>query len=1031
MNFATWSIRNPVPTILIFGLLALAGYVGFGRLPIQNFPDIDLPTVTVTLAQPGAAPAQLETEVARRVEDSLSTLAGLRHLRTTISSGRVSITVEFELGKNLSDAVSETKNAVDQARGDLPNDRQPPTISAITVNGQPLVTFAIASSRLDEEALSWFVDDTVARAVLAVPGVGRFDRMGGVSREIQVQIDPVRATGLGITAAQISRALRQGQQESSGGRGQIGGAEQAVRTIATVREASELASLPIVLANGKSVRLDEIATISDTVGERTGAALLNGKPAVGLQVFRSRGYDEVEIAKGVRAVLEGLAKSDPTLTVTLVSESVRYTLQQYQGSMHLLLEGALLAVMVVFVFLRDWRATVISALALPLSILPAFAAMAWLGFSLNTITLLALAVIVGILVDDAIVEIENVERHVHMGKSVAQATEDAVNEIALAVIATTMSLVVVFLPTALMSGVPGLFFRQFGWTVVIAVLASLLVARMLTPMLAARFLKAKPFRAESNGPVMARYLVAVDWCLKHRKTTIAGATVFFILSMALLPFVPTGFIPAGDYGITNVRVELSPGSTIDTTLQTAEEARGVLARIPGIETVFTTAGAAGGRSGPGGEVRNAGLLITMSPRGTRPRQQVIEGQIRTELQKVPGARFNVGFGSNGEKLQVTMASSDIQALNATAQALEREMRSMGGSLSNITSTASRQRPEIIVRPDPELAAERGVTAAAIGEALRIGTGGDFDAQVAKLNLDNRQVYIRVRVPDATRTDLNTFMDLRVPGRNGLVPLSSVAAVSLGTGPSQIDRLDRSRYVTVSADLGGTPLGEAFAKTMELPSMKALPPSVKMIRTGDNEFVTELLSGFSLALVTGFICIFCVIVLMFRDFLQPITILSAIPLSAGGAFLALLIGRIELGVPAMIGLITLMGIVTKNSILLVDYAYTGTRQRGLSTHDAVIQACHKRARPIVMTTIAMIAGMMPIALGIGSDASFRQPMAVAVIGGLITSTALSLLVVPVVFIYVGRFEDWIGRIFKHAPKSPPAAAPPDGHPQAGE
>ncbi len=1016
MNFATWSIRNPVPTVLLFGLLALAGVWGFARLPIQNFPDIDLPAVMVTLSQPGAAPAQLEAEIARKVEDSLATLQGLKHLRTTITNGAVSIYVEFELAKNLSDAVSETKNAVDQTRGDLPNDMQPPIITALTINGQAMQSFAVASTRMDEEALSWFIDDTVARTILAVPGVGKFDRIGGVQREVHVEIDPVRLTGLGITAAQVSRALRTVQQESSGGRGQIGGAEQAIRTIATVREARELAALSIVIANGRSVRLDEIATITDSAGERTQAALLNGKAAVGFRVYRSRGYDEIAIAKGVRAALEILAKSDPTLTVTPVLDTVRYTLEQYESSMHLLYEGALLAVLVVFLFLRDWRATLISAAALPLSILPAFAAIAWLGYSLNTITLLALAVIVGILVDDAIVEIENVERHVHMGKTVEKATEDAVNEIARAVIATTLSLVVVFLPTALMSGVPGLFFRQFGWTVVIAVLASLLVARLLTPMLAARFLKPKPFREEHNGPVMRHYLNLVAWCLHHRKTTVAGAAAFFIVSIALVPFIPTGFVPIGDRGITFVRLELPPGSTVERTLQTAEEARNVLTGVPGIQDIFTTVGDAqvgggpGGGTRGGGEVRKASLLLILTPREHRPPQVEIEARARKELQKVAGAKFDIGYGGSGEKLQITLASSDSQALKAAAQALELEMRSVS-LLSNVTSTASLDRPEIIVRPNARLAAERGVTTASIGDTVRVATAGDFDAQVAKLNLDNRQVYIRVRVPDISRADLNTFADLRVPGRNGLVLLSSVADVSIETGPSQIDRYDRSRYVNVSADLGGMPLGAAFAKVMDLPSMKALPGSVRTIRTGDTELVSEMLSGFTLALITGFVCIFCVIVLLFKDFLQPLTILSAIPLSAGGAFFALLIGNIELGIPAMIGLITLMGIVTKNSILLVDYAIINTRDRGMPIQEALLDACHKRARPIVMTTIAMIAGMMPIALGFGADSSFRQPMAVAVIGGLVTSTVLCLLVVPVVFVYVGRFEAWAGRLHK--------------------
>ena len=1026
MNFATWSIRNPVPTIMLFALLALAGLWGFSRLPIQNVPDIDLPTVSVTLSLPGAAPEQLETEVARRVEDSIATLQGVRHIRTTVTTGRVSVNVEFQLEKNLSDAVTETKNAVDQVRGDLPADVQPPIVIAQTVNGQPLVSFAVASTHLDEEGLSWFVDDTIARTVLAVPGVGRVERVGGVNREVIVEIDPARLSGLGITAAQVSRALRQVQQESSGGRGQIGGAEQAVRTIALARQAADLAALPIVLPNGRNVRLDEVATITDGTAERMQAALIDGKPAVGVRVYRSRGYDEVAIAKGAEEAMQSLMKADPSLTITQVFNNTTYTLSQYKGSMNLLFEGAGLAVLVVWLFLRDWRATLISATALPLSILPTFAAMQWLGYSLNTLTLLAMAVIVGILVDDAIVEIENVERHIQSGKPVEQATADAVNEIALAVIATTMTLVVVFLPTALMSGVPGLFFQQFGWTVVIAVLASLLVARMLTPMLAARFLKPKAHHNEETGPVMRRYLSAVSWCLHHRKTTILGALLFFISSLAMVPFIPAGFVPQGDRGLTNVRFELPPGSNLERSLDVAERTRTALTGIPGIEHVFTTIGAGIFGGGGGGEVRRGTLLLILGSRGERPPQSEIESAARKAMLQVPGARFDVGFGGQGEKLQMTLTATDRNALIAGTRGLERELRGVG-SLSNITSTANLERPEIVVRPNPQLAAERGVTTASIGETLRIATSGDFDPQVARLNLDTRQVYIRVRMPDAARTDLDTIADLRVPGRVGLVPLSSVADVRFENGPAQIDRYDRSRYVNITADLNGMPLGTALNQAMALPAFKSMPKGVHTTNTGDAEFVTELVRGFNVALVTGFLCIFCVLVLLLRDFLHPFTILAAIPLSAGGAFFALLIGNIELGIPAMIGLITLMGIVTKNSILLVDYAIINTRDNGMPTHEALVDACNKRARPIVMTTIAMIAGMMPIAMGFGEDASFRQPMATAVIGGLITSTALCLLVVPVVFFYVVRFENWLAHL---RPKTT-AHDVPHAHTQPGE
>ncbi|MEM4988091.1 efflux RND transporter permease subunit [Collimonas sp. H4R21] len=1018
MNFATWSIRNPIPAILLFALLTVAGIMGFHKLPIQNLPDIDLPTINVTLTQPGAAPAQLETEVARKVEDALATMNGLKHLRTSITDGQVQITVEFVLEKNLSDALIDTKNSVDSVRSQLPTDLQQPTVSAVTVGGDAVLVYAIAAD-MSEEALSWFVDDTVGKAILAVPGIGRIDRVGGLTRQVRVAVDPVRMAAQGVTAVDVSQALRNMQQESSGGRGQFGQEEQSARVIATVHQASELAAFPITLANGRKLRLDQIATISDANAERAQIALLDGKPVVGFKVFRAKGYDETVIAKNVGAALEKLQAGNRTLKFTRISGTVGYTKEQYEGSMDMLYEGSILAVLVVWFFLRDWRATLVAASALPLSILPAFAAMAWFGFSLNTLTLLALAVIVGILVDDAIVEIENIERHAHMGKPILQAAGDAVTEIALAVMATTMALVVVFLPTAMMSGIAGMFFKQFGWTAVIAVLTSLLVARILTPMMAAYLLKSKPAVEQQDGRIMRWYLHAVRWCMAHRKTTMLAATLFFVGSVALIPFISTGLMPPADRGYTTVNVELPPGSSLQNTLAVAERARTALGSVGGIDAIFTTVGVSqvvGGGQLQAGEVRNGSLTLSLADRAKRPRQTEIEKAVRRALLNVPGARFTVGAGGPGEKMQLILAGDNENALKATAQAMERQLRGVG-SLANISSTASLERPEIIVRPDLQRASELGVSTAAIGQVVRIATAGDFSANLAKLNLDNRQVDINVSVPDVDRQNVTTFANLHVLGRNGLVPLSSVASLSVESGPSKIERYDRRRYVTVSADLGGMPLGEALAAAKALPAVKQMPSSVQLIQTGDAEIAAELGAGFMMAIVIGVLCVFCVLVLLFRDFLQPVTILSAIPLSLGGAFLALLMARSELDIPSMIGLVMLMGIVTKNSILLVEYAIVGKRDRGLSVFEALIDACHKRARPIVMTTVAMIAGMAPIALGFGADSSFRQPMAVAVIGGLLTSTALSLLVVPVVFTYVDEFEHWLKKLFSGKKEAP--------------
>jgi multidrug efflux pump subunit AcrB len=1017
MNFATWSIRNPIPSVILFALLTLAGLVGFHRLAVKYFPDFDFPTVQVTLRLPGASPSQLETEVARRVEDSMASLEGLKHLHTQIGEGQVVVLAEFRIGRNLSDALIDVRDAVDRTRRDLPSNLEPPIVSKLTLAaGGPFIVYAVTSTTMDEEALSWFIDDTISRAIVAVPGVGEFSRVGGGTREIQVQVDPVRLNALGLTAAEVSAALKRVEQEASGGRGQVGGEEQGLRTLATVRRAADLENFPVAFAGGRWLRMNQIATIKDTVAERTQASLLDGKPSVGFQIKHTKGYDELKTAASVQKAVDRLAAQYPNLKFKRVNATVAATADQFDGSMRMLYEGAILAMLVVWGFLRNWRSTLLGAIALPLSIIPTFAIMSWVGFTLNTLTLLAISVVVGVLVDDAIVEIENIDRHMHMGKSVLKATEAAVTEIGLAVVATTMALVVVFLPTALMSGVSGLFFREFGWTAVAAILTSLLVARLVTPMMAVWLLRPTERRESSDGPIMRNYLRTVRWCIRHRVITFAAATLFFAGSLALIPLIPKGFVPSSDTGFTTLNVELPPGSSLDTTVAVAEQARRAFASgahpVPGIASVFTTAGLSESPStvGAPAEVRKAAMMISFTDRSGRPNATEIENEIRARLAQVPGARFSIDNGQPGEKLILVLSSRDPAALKANADAIQNQLRTLP-YLSSISSIASLERPEIVVRPDAARAAELGVTAQAIADTLRVTTSGDFTPALAKLNLDDRQVNIAVRVPESIRTDLSALAAVRVPGRSGPVPLDSVADVSMQSGPSQIDRYDRLRDVTISADLGGHPLGRAFSESRALPAVRMLPSNVTLQGAQDTEFMEELFSGFGEALAIAVLCVFCVLALLFKDFFQPITILSAVPLSVGGAFVALLIGRSELGLPALIGLIMLLGIVTKNSILLVDYAILGIRDHGLSELEALVDACHKRARPIIMTTVAMVAGMLPLALGIGgADSSFRRPMAIAVIGGLVTSTALSLLVVPAAYTYIARVERLFRRVF---------------------
>ncbi|AKU13204.1 acriflavin resistance protein [Azoarcus sp. CIB] len=1003
MNVSSWSIRNPVPGVLLFIMLSLLGMLSFSRMKVQNFPDIDLPTVVLSASLPGAAPAQLETEVARKVENSIATLQGVKHIYTRIQDGVATITTEFHLEKPTQEAVDDVRDAFSRVRSDLPSDLRDPVIQRFNLSGLPIVTYTVGSATQDEEALSWFVDNTVAKALLSVPGVGQITRVGGATREVRLELDPARLLALNVTVADISRQLRRTQLESSGGRTELGSGEQAVRTLATAMSAAELADMEIVLSDGRHLRLGSLGRLEDTVAERRSAALLDGKPVVGFEIVRARGAGEIEVAEGVARRIQELSATHPDITFREAYNFVDPVREGYHGSLWLLAEGAILAVIVVWFFLRDWRATFVAATALPLSVLPALIGIEYLGFSINVVTLLSLSLVIGILVDDAIVEIENIVRHLRMGKTPYQAAMEAADEIGLAVIATTFTLVAVFLPTAFMSGVSGKFFKQFGWTAALAVTASLLVARMLTPMMSAYLLRPMAHQAQ-EGRLTTLYLKWVRACLHRRWLTMLAATGFFVGSLALIPLLPTAFMPPDDLAQTLVSVELPPGSHFRDTYRVAEQARAILERNEHVKRVYTaigggTAGTDAFTAGGAPEVRKASLTINLTPRNERTlSKQEIEAQLREALHALPGVRVRVGLGGSGEKYVFTVVGDDGEMLSRVARQVERELRTIHG-VGNITSSASLVRPEVVVRPNFARAADLGVTAAAISDSLRIATAGDYDFGLAKLNLSERQIPIVVRLPEAARSDIDLLARLPVPGSQGYVMLGTVADIGIESGPSEIARFDRRRNINFDIELTSRPMGEVEADVRALPALQSLPAGLSWQPVGDADEMRTLFTSFGIAMLTGVLCIYVVLVLLFREFTQPLTILAALPLALGGAFVALILADSSFSLPSLIGLIMLMGVTSKNSILLVEYAIVARRDQGMSRLDAVIDACRKRSRPIIMTTIAMGAGMLPIALGIGVDPSFRAPMAIAVIGGLVTSTLLSLLVIPVVYTLV--------------------------------
>lgn len=1017
MNISTWSIKNPVVVIVFFMLLCFFGINSFRSKSIQNFPDIQSPLVIVTAVYDGATPSQLETEVVKKIENAVATVQGVKHIYSTVIEGTASITVEFQLGKNSSDAGNEVRDAISQIRADLPTAMREPTVTKVVNAGLPMLTYAVSSEQMDEKDLSWIIDNSLSKRVLSLPGVGKFNRLGGVKREIKVELDTEKMAELSLTAPLVSQLLTQVQLDAPSGRSNIGGAEQSVRTQSDVRTTEALNTLQLPLPNGDTIQLGQLANIEDSTSDRRSKTLFNGKTVVAFEVSRTEGANEVTVAKSVQQEIALLVKQYPYLKIEQIYNNTRLAQENFEGSMRQLYEGAILAILVVWLFLRDWRATLIAAVALPLSIIPSYWGMEYFGFSFNVLTLLAFALVVGVLVDDAIVEIENIARHLKMGKTPYRAAIDAVDEIGLAVIATTFALIAVFLPTAFMTGVLGKYFQQFGWTSVLAIFASLMVARMLTPLMAAYLLKPDTQQSSrQDSDLMLLYLRTASWCIQHRGITVIAALVFFTGSLAIIPFLPKGFVPPIDYSQTLINIELPPGSTLDETLAAAERARLAVVNVKDVVSIFTLAG--GGQlhnamkiNGEIGEVRNAKLSVQLKDRSERQRtQQDIEVELRKKLSTQVGVRIDIGREDVGNKLQLVLKSEDPIALRIAASKFERELRGMP-NIGNVNSSVSLVQPEVSVAIDVDKAADLGVTAASVAETLRIATIGGFAGNSAKFNLTERQLPIQVTMSQSIRTDLKALAHLLVPGKNGTPMLGQVADISMSSEPAVIKRFDRSQQITLEVELGLRSLGDVHDEAMQLPAIKSLPANVSQADLGDAQLMSEMFSSFSSAMIISVISVFAVLVLLFKDFMQPLTILTALPLAIGGAFVILLLMGKNFSMPALIGLLMLMGIVSKNSILLVEYAIVSRRERGLQRFEALLDACHKRARPIIMTSMAMGFGMLPVALGWGSEPAFSSPMAIAVIGGLISSTLLSLLVVPAVFTFVDDLKNSIWHMVK--------------------
>ena len=1016
LNVSAYSIKNPLVAILLFVLLTLGGIYGFMKMKVQQFPDIDLPAVVVTVTLPGAAPSQLENDIAKKIENKLTSIEGVSHIRTTLQTGAATMATEFTLEKDIQEAVDDVRSAVGEVRGDLPAAANDPIITKVSTAGFPVVTYSVAAQNMSVEDLSWFVDDTVTKRLSDIPGVSTVSRVGGLQREITVAADPIALSGLKLSISQLSQQIAGIQQDSSGGEAEVGNTTQTIRVLGAVERANELNNVQVAVPTGGTQALGRMAQITDGAADPSSIAKLDGETVVAFNITRSRGASEVDVMKLVDEELAKLTADVGNINIEKVYDRATPVAEDYESSLRMLIEGGILAVVVVFLFLRNIRATIVAAVALPLSVIPTFLGMYLFGFSLNIISLLALSLVIGVLVDDAIVEVENIIRHLRMGKTPYEAAMEAADEIGLAVVATTFTLIAVFLPTAFMGGIVGQFFRQFGWTAALSIFASLMVARLITPMMAAYILRPEKKHVEKQSAIMTYYLKIVSWTLHHRWLTMAATLVLFVASLGLVKLLPTSFIPDNDIDQTRVAIELTPDVSLADTERVAALASTRILAMPEVTNIFTSVGEAqasmGASDGGGGKAENiAGLDIVLAPRAERGTKKEIERKISELMTDVPGARFTVGLSSGGESgYNFSLTSTNPQLLEQTAQQIMTEIRGLP-SAGAVTSDRSLPRQELTVTPNRLAMADKGVTTQDIATTLRVATVGDYEQRLSKLNLDTRQIPIVVRLPDVAKQNVSQLEGLYVPSTLPAgqgVRVGEVADLDFGTGPAQISRLDRERAISITVQPASGELGDLVQAVKSVPTMQQLPSAITIIDQGQAENMADLFSGFIIAMSVGVVCILGVLILLFGRLLQPFTILMALPLSIGGAFVGLVITNSSLSMPSMIGFIMLMGIATKNSILLVDYALIAQRQ-GLARFEAIVDACRKRARPIIMTTIAMGAGMLPLVFGWGdADPTFRRPMAAAVLGGLVTSTLLSLVVIPVVYTLMDDLSGWFAK-----------------------
>ncbi len=1032
------AIRRPIFTAMIMAGLLVLGFFSYRRLAIDLFPEVDFPIVSVQTVYPGASPETIEREVTRRLEESFNTIQGVDEIWSFSYEGASMVMVWFELDRDVDEAAQDVRGRIDGVRRDLPADIEAPVVQTFDPLALPILSLAISSPTMPVEDLTVIADEDVRRRLESISGVGEVRRTGGLARQIRVDILPDRMQAFSVTVTDVMGALQRQNMEVPAGRVESGPTEELVRVTGRITDPAQFEDVIVANRNGTSIRLRDVARVTVGTEEERSAALVNGSPAVSLDILKVSGANTVEVADRVNEAIEELQAELPAaVDIQVVRDNSVMIRQSVESVIHELMLGALLTVIVVMLFLNDVKAMVITSLALPVSVISAFILMAAMGFTLNMLTLMALALSIGILIDDAIVVIENIVRHREQGADHFSAAAGGTKEIILAVMATTFSIVAVFVPVAFMGGIVGRFFFQFGLTVAWAVLVSLFVSFTLTPTLSAWW-GVDPHAAdeERRGNVVQRtiarfnrwfrrrteeYRGVLAWALGHRRTTVGIAVAALVGALLLFPFIGGAFMPTSDQGEFVVQYETAEGASLDFTRSKGTELAARIRELDGVDYTYTTAGGGGSQgvfgSGTAGEIYVK--LVHASERDRSARELSLEA--RRRIRQVFGVETIVltgtGPGGHGAPLEVLVTGPEMEGLERLARRIRDEVAAIPGVV-DVGLSVGEPRPELRIDVDRDVANELGLDIGMIAMTVRPLFAGQTATRWEDASGEEREVVVQVApeqrasLADVARLPIPT-MSFTQSGAQRMVSLGEIARIERGTAPAQIDRRDLSRTISVTANnIGDVSVAEASATIRQRIAAMDMPEGYSARLAGQTEMLEETTGYVVEAIILSVILIFLILASQFESLTHPLAIMVSLPLSLIGVLLALLITGDTMNMMSMIGVILLMGLVTKNAILLVDNA-NERRALGRDRRQALLEAGVVRMRPIMMTTLAMIFGMLPIALALGEGSGFRAPMARAVIGGLITSTALTLLVVPVAYTYLDDLGAWVKRRFVSA------------------